>query len=370
VRLFLYLLLAGAISCSFGCSSSDEKSVVERGQAIVGGQADSGHPAAVAIVFIFPKANGKLGAVSCSGAIFDVQGDTGYVLTAAHCLLPNAAAGVPQPTAAEMHVIEGDDFGCFISDQTGASCPSPVHSVLALDADPGFAAGANPPEAAHDLGVLTIGGCTATTPILPLMTVDAMTPGTTVDIVGFGETSASSPPLTNTSKLDVTNTLVSDFDTPTTVGILMGNGLGGTCDGDSGGPWIASVGGVDSVGAVTSVGHHCAQSAIAARVSAALGGFLAPYVPSGAGGAPGTGGSGGVAGASAAGAGGSAGATPTSSGPADSGDSGGCSLSQASPGAGASALYLVALMALCASLRAGSKRGRRPCEQRWLPVAR
>src|SRR5262245_59017445 len=80
-----------------GCSSPDTQSTAaERPSAIVNGEADPGHPAAVAVVLLFPKSNGKIGAVSCTGTIFDVHGDSGTVLTAAHCLLPNAAAGVPQ----------------------------------------------------------------------------------------------------------------------------------------------------------------------------------------------------------------------------------------------------------------------------------
>ncbi len=124
-----------------------------------------------------------------------------------------------------------------------------------------------------------------------------MLPGTPVDIVGFGETSYGATPLSNTQKLHVLNTLVVDFDTPTTVGIFQSaTGPGGTCDGDSGGPWIANFNGTDYVGAVTSVGHHCATSSVAARVSAALDDFLAPYLPVGAGGTGGTGAASGAAG--------------------------------------------------------------------------
>src|SRR6185436_5085222 len=172
-----------------------------------------------AILFIWPKANGKLGAVSCTGAIYDATPGACRVLTAAHCLLENAADGVPQPVPSQMHVLEGEDFGCFLGDQTGASCTAPVHAVLAIDADPGFAEGAIPPLADHDLGVMTIDGCGAATPTLPLLMNDTMAPGTTVDIVGYGEVDYASPPLTNTSRRHVANTLVQDFDTPTTVGI-------------------------------------------------------------------------------------------------------------------------------------------------------
>lgn len=299
----------GAACVLLGCSAPAWPGTSDNQDEIVNGEVDTGHPAAVAVVHLFPKTNGKIGVVSCTGAIFSTSGDTGYVLTAAHCLLPSPAAGVPQPIASRLFVVEGEEFRCFLDDQTGSSCPGPVHPVTALASDPEFADGASPPLAAHDLGVMTIGGVRPTTPSLPLL-VDAAAaaPGTAVDIVGYGEQAYSDPPLTNTGKRHVTNTLEADFDTPTTVGIYMSTtGIGGTCDGDSGGPWIVDVAGVDHVAAVTSVGHHCDQSAIAARVAAAASGFLAPYLPAGSGG-------GGAGGASAGGAGGSAGAVSGGSG--------------------------------------------------------
>ncbi len=350
LRLPLLSLAATALLAA-GCSGVEDP-VTSAAQPIVNGEIDPGHPAAVAVTFTWPKPNGKLGAVGCTGAIFDVEGDTGYVLTAAHCLLPNPDIGKPQPTADRLLVIEGTDIACFLTDPSGASCAGPVHAVVAFEADPGFAAGASPPIADHDFGVLTIGGCGPSTPHVPLLTQPGMAPGSEVDIVGFGEQSYGDPAFTNTEKRHVKSTLAADFDSLTTVGIHQNlTDLGGTCDGDSGGPWLTSVGGVEYVGAVTSVGHHCDVSSIAPRVSSALGGFLAPYLPEPAG-------SGGAAGSGAVGAGGAGGAgaggAPVSGNATAVGSDSGCQLGVGRVRSGA-----FALLALGVLLATGRRRSRR-----------
>ena len=82
-----------------------------------------------------------------------------------------------------MNVMRGSTSGASSPIRRGSSCSSPVHSVLAIDADPGFAVGASPPLAGHDLGVVTIDGCGPATPTIPILTSDSMAPGTPVDMV-------------------------------------------------------------------------------------------------------------------------------------------------------------------------------------------
>ena len=75
----------------FGCGSTVGEGGSEQSAAITNGAADPGHPAVVAVTFIWPKANGKLGAVSCTGR--DLPSRRQQRLRSHGGALPSAVAG-------------------------------------------------------------------------------------------------------------------------------------------------------------------------------------------------------------------------------------------------------------------------------------
>jgi hypothetical protein len=181
------------------------------------------------------------------------------LLTAAHCL-PD---GSPAPD-----VFFGADPA---ADATRAT-------VLDVERHPQY----DDATHANDLALVLLSAPSTVTPAnLPAAAPEV---GLALRLVGFGRTSATdtTPPRkrSGTSQVDgLTDTELTFAPSPSQ-----------TCEGDSGGPAFATVGGVEALMGVTSTGDpQCTQSARDIRVDAYAGDFIATYLAATADGAAGPG---------------------------------------------------------------------------------
>lgn len=233
----LGVLLAAA------CSSSpppDEKPKTET-SAIINGNADTTHQAVVAISLQSTTEGGI-----CSGTIIKTDPAThiGWVLTAAHCvddLAPN-------------YVLQGDDF----------SKSSLVYDVVDFAADPSHVKG--DVSSTKDFGVIRIIGVDATTPTIDLAgATDGLAVGSAVESVGFGKTT---PATDMTDDNTIRHSLDKNISALSAATITYNQSTSGICLGDSGGPVLAMVGGVQKVAGVHSyVTNECTGTGVSGRVS-------------------------------------------------------------------------------------------------------
>ena len=214
---------------------------------IIGGTLDTTHGAVVAVLG---------GNFSCSGTIIQVTGSIGYVLTAAHCCVPGnlptkVVIGNDYNTGQQLNVVPGS----VTADSCYASCPGSTDDVC----------------------MLRFSGATAATQVIPAMTpqIDTLQVGTPITYVGYGLT--QSPPSGGNSKRRYVDKTVGKVD-PYFVE-YANPAVSGTCEGDSGGPGIVNVGGVDRVACVTSFGDQaCTQLGSSIRTSSVYNKFIAPYL--------------------------------------------------------------------------------------------
>jgi hypothetical protein len=232
-------VVAVACACALGlaCEGSSGEEVTSReSAAITNGFADSGDPAVVAIV-------GAPGTEQCSGTVISPY----VVLTAGHCTVPDIVQG-----------------GSVVF---GSSLTAPTSSIpIALAvAHPQF----DPGSLANDIGLLVLAS-TAPATSVPLGT-SAPAVSDTVDIVGWGLTTQDAGDGGQKRQGSATVTTV---DTMTFgVGPLPSQ----PCEGDSGGPALATITGVESVVGVTSHGDAaCVQGATYTRVDAYIASFIQP----------------------------------------------------------------------------------------------
>jgi secreted trypsin-like serine protease len=221
--------LLGATLLGCGAPASEADAPGETQEAIVGGVADTGDPAIVALYGIAPGAD--KGAL-CTATVISPT----VVLTAAHCLDPSIVG-----TGLEYSVLTAADL-------TDKAHPSPRLKVKETHFDPAFSA--TNLLNGHDIGVAILDSPTAITPIAwnsdPL---PATAKGQSVRIVGYGvndgfkEMGAGIKRQANVKINDFDNLLVKTGDLSKTI-----------CSGDSGGPVLLKIGGVEKVVGVNSFG--------------------------------------------------------------------------------------------------------------------
>ena len=240
------MLVAAALSA---CSSSPAAGALTG--AITNGSPDDGDPGVVALL--------QGSTLVCTATLLSAR----LVVTAAHCL-PDGA----MPTAY---------FGGAPGDG------GPTVAMAAVWRHPAFDAATLTNDVA--LGLLADDAPAGATPWpLPPAPLDDSAVGSGLRLVGFGLTAAgdTAPP----QKRAGTTTLASLTATELTFAPSPSQ----TCEGDSGGPAFATLGGVEAIVGVTSSGDPgCAVMARDVRVDAYAGSFIAPVLAATAAGAAGAG---------------------------------------------------------------------------------
>jgi hypothetical protein len=214
------LFFAGVGAVSSGCGGDPRTDIGEVSTAIVGGTADSTHDAVVYL---------GLSGGACSGTLFLVEPteSVGYVLTAAHCVSNGL---VPY------YALIGPD----------SAAPKSFYYALDALADSRYAT-----DLTYDFAVVRIVGVDADTPTIPLLESFGKAPVVGDDglVVGYGLTTANDHTTVALERRQLPMSVV-DVSPQT----LVLSGLGSTCFGDSGGPFLVERNGVERVAAVTSRG--------------------------------------------------------------------------------------------------------------------
>jgi secreted trypsin-like serine protease len=301
----------------------------EASSPIIGGKADSGDPAVMLLVS-YPADESTLD--TCTAAVISPT----VLITAAHCV---DAATHPGHT---FGVFAGPDATAYST--VGTLKPkllavASVHIPISYSPDPPFRA---------DIGVVVLAQPIDVTP-LPInrAVLKPALVGTAARIVGYGQIT---PGKYNVKKFAAT-TVVQSIGPEDTV--IVGDAMRRSCIGDSGGPALVMIDGVETILGVDSYTETsgCIEPANYRRTdvfTTFLDTYAPPPTPPNDGGMGGSGGAGG----GAAGAGGSAAAT-TSSGGNETSSGGGCAVHGDARGdLGTSAAALLAAAALWRRRRA------------------
>jgi secreted trypsin-like serine protease len=226
-------LLALIPSVLFACGApeSDSNGSLSRlTQPIIGGSLDTDHPE----VMLLAHRAGFL----CTGTVIHVEGQTGYLLTAAHCVTEEDDESETVPLLArDFLVVPGDDF----AESTTA------FGVTRVAVEPRYQGG----FAEHDIAVVQFffGNAPAPEVIPPLLAnEDTLDVGDPLLLIGFGQTETDEA---NTQRRQVERSIEA-LDTELLA--YTQADARGTCFGDSGGPGIVIVDGEERVAGVVSGG--------------------------------------------------------------------------------------------------------------------
>lgn len=235
-RAWLPASLLGALTLGCGAAADGTPedpalaaTLGESQQPIIGGTPTTGDPAIVALYGIAPGADKG---VLCTATIISPK----VVLTAAHCVDP-ALAG----TGLVYSVLTGNDL-------TDKAHPSPKLAVKETHFDPLF--DHNNILNGHDIAVAILETPTTITPMAwnsaPL---DASLKGQPARIVGYGLNDGLGQKGAGIKRM--ANVKLNDFDE---LLVKTGDLLHTICSGDSGGPVLMKIGGVEKVVGVNSFG--------------------------------------------------------------------------------------------------------------------
>lgn len=238
----LATLVVALTACASNTSVSGE-GIDSRSDPIFNGTLDgTAHPSVVSVITDM----GNQGFGACSGTIIAVNGTTGYILTAGHCVYDTQGGQASPPT----DVILGNDYNCFIN----GNCSSSIHhTVSGWTKAPGWTGDLNTSQTNSDFGLVKFEGASASLTVSEVLSPDmasSLHTGSITTAVGFGMTSGNDQSNTKRWKVDINADQV-------TADYLIHNQSAqnkGTCEGDSGGPHFLNVNGTDYVAAVTSYG--------------------------------------------------------------------------------------------------------------------
>jgi secreted trypsin-like serine protease len=256
--------------CSFDGSESPDELTAETQSRIVYGTADTTHTAVVSLL-----APTRGGYTECSGTIVQVSNGVASVLTAAHCCDDGA------PTI----VVMSSDYRSSADHLSSSRPRAPAYAVIAgsVAYDGGYHGRASAPV--DDFCMLQFNAPPGTPTIPVAVGSDGLTPGETVEYVGFG-----------TTQSDQNNTLRNHTSAPVDRAIDAkvfryseggATHVGGPCEGDSGGPALLPAGAPQAeqqVVGTTSYGDEtCTAYGVSMRVTSETGpgGFITTYLAGG-----------------------------------------------------------------------------------------
>jgi secreted trypsin-like serine protease len=249
----LFTILATlALGCGdvVSIAASDRETTASTHDAIVGGTTDGNDRGVVALY-----AETHDGGALCTATVIAPT----VLLTAAHCVCPDELG-----QDARFHMYAG-------SDATAAAAVEWT-SIAEVHWDQAF--DAKHPQHGHDIGVAILSAPTRVKPVP--VNVDAIpgsAKGTSIRVVGFGESQAKSHDGAGIRRQ--TKLRLVDFDDTI---LELDSNSGDTCEGDSGGPAIMRIGGVEKVVGITSFGRDgCDGPAFETRLDA-YAEFLSDYL--------------------------------------------------------------------------------------------
>lgn len=256
----------GALACASVCAAlsacgqaAPDSIVLHRAALpIFGGGVDTEHPQVMSLA----SRRGTL----CTGTVIDADAQTGFLLTAAHCVTEEDGDALP---AADFVVLPGQDF----AESTSAF---PVESVSVEPSyDGSFAEG--------DVAVVRFSAGDAALGTIPVLGAsdDALAVGDALVLVGYGQTESDAD---NTRRRRVSRT-IETLDEQLLV--YSQEDARGACFGDSGGPVLVQVGGQERVAGIISGGvsegdEGCAGGIGVAIRASGYAGFIQGALASGA----------------------------------------------------------------------------------------
>ncbi len=235
-------LSSALLSCQAESPSGlDDDAVGYTEEEIINGTPDT---TSKAVVWLFDEGSGA----SCTGTIIKVDGNTGYVLTAAHCNNMDYA------------IVANDYEDCFSQGNPGCEA---VFQVTQQIYHPNY--NSNDPGQGYDFSLIRLSGTQGWPYWIPAaQAADGLSQGVTVDIIGYGQTESGNNSLRkhkNTSVVDIAGLLFAHVST--------------VCFGDSGGPAVynGAVVGVSSF--VTD--DSCMDYGVSGRVRAVYADWIEPF---------------------------------------------------------------------------------------------
>ena len=250
----LALGAAGLAGSSCGQLPADGSSTQA---AIVGGTADTADTAVMALVHQTSSTMSE----ACSGTTIATVGESGIFLTAAHCVVANAASpmgGFTPPIEvadpSSVFILPGPDWMAnFNAGQYFGVGQVAIH--------PCYNGDVNSP---YDVALVRYLGALPTTPIIPAMTAaeDKLAVGTSLTVIGFGKTLTNSM---NSERFEVTRSIETISSNQF---LYTQTDDKGACEGDSGGPDLVQTADGVRVAGVTSFGDPtCTMVGASVRVS-------------------------------------------------------------------------------------------------------
>jgi secreted trypsin-like serine protease len=245
----LLVVALGLAGCAVASPSSTDTE--ETSAPIVGGVDNPGDPSIVAIHA--KREGGDKGGLCTSTLIAPT-----VLLTAAHCVSPQALASLPGTGEIKFVALTSANL-------TDTANPSPRLPIKETHFDPEFNLGAV--MNGHDIAVAILAEPMTGVPIIPvnLAPLDQGLTGTQVRLVGYGLSNGVQQTGAGVKRqADVP--LVSFDEKLVTTGTWFGTTM---CNGDSGGPVLANINGVETVIGVNSFGFiACIGTGQSTRVDA------------------------------------------------------------------------------------------------------
>ncbi len=237
------LSLSAFIACG---NPADELSLSRVQQPIFGGDVDREHPE----VMLLAHRAGFL----CTGTVIHVEDQTGYLLTAGHCVTEEGPGGSGLVTLAphDFLVVPGEDF---------------AESTTAFSVEGVFVEPSYDGSFSADVALVRFffGGQPAPAAIRPLRAADdSLAVDTELLLVGYGQTEADEA---NTERRRVSRS-IEELDRELV--IFTQEDAKGACFGDSGGPVLVEVGGEERVAAVISGGVSDSDDGCAGGIGVAM----------------------------------------------------------------------------------------------------
>jgi hypothetical protein len=240
------LALRASLACAsltlVGCGPGAAR-VATIAQPIINGTTDDGDPN-VMLFIAEDRASGHAGA--CTASVVSPH----VLLTAAHCIDPREFAndmGVA-PTSLTYFTYPGNTFNLIDFDQSLLTPAQEVHFDPQFNPDPDVFS-----TVGHDVGIVILSDAATAAPIpLNHTALDSQLKGESLRVVGYGVTSGSdSTGATAGTKrqVDIPVSSVTDLF------IDFDDGSHGICEGDSGGPALQTIYGVETIVGITAFGR-------------------------------------------------------------------------------------------------------------------